>query len=126
MFIHIERSVAFTKTGMVREWSPSRRSTLTHFPGPWREERLRRMSSRDWQDGYEALEHPAEACTDTHEFCVVIVHTAVRNKRTCECRSTRDIIGSSLSVQAQFTEHPVCVIADGLHHRYRNLGLGTR
>ena len=34
-----ERSVAFTKTGVVREWSPSRRSTLTHFPGPWREER---------------------------------------------------------------------------------------
>ena len=55
------------------------------------------MSSRDWQDGYEALEHPAEACTDTHELCVVVVHTAVRNKRTCECRSTRDIIGSSLS-----------------------------
>ena len=71
------------------------------------------MSSRDWQDGFEALEHPAEACTDTHEFCVVIVHTAVRNKRTCECRSTRDIIGSSLSVPG-----PV--------HRCRNLGLGTR
>ena len=112
-----KRSVAFTKTGVVREWSPSRRSTLTHVPGPWREERLRRMSSRDWQDGYEALEHPAEACTDTHEFCVVVVHTAVRNKRT-------DIIGSSLSVPGAV--HRVCVIADGLHHRYRNLGLGTR
>ena len=81
------------------------------------------MSSRDWQDGYEALKHPAEACADTHEFCVVVVHTAVRNKRTCECRSTRDIIGSSLSVPGPV---PVCVIADGLHHRYRNLGLGTR
>ena len=79
-----ERSVAFTKTGVAREWSPSRRSTLTHFPGPWREKRLRRMSSRDWQDGYEALEHTAEACTDTHEFYVVVVRTAVRNKRTCD------------------------------------------
>ena len=81
------------------------------------------MSSRDWQDGYEALVHPAEACTDTHEFCVVVVHIAKEPVSV-------DLHGTSLAVhsrsQAQFTEHPVCVIADGLHHRYRNLGLGTR
>ena len=58
---------------------------MTHVPGHWREERLRRMSSRDWQDGYEISEHPAEACTDTHESCVVartMARTKIRRNAT--------------------------------------------
>ena len=77
-----ERSVAFTMTGVVREWSPSRRSTVTHAcPGPLVGREVTKMSSRDWHDGYEAPEHLAEACTDTHESCVVVTRKAVRKMR---------------------------------------------
>ena len=73
-------AVAFMNIGAVSEWTPSRRSNVTHFPGHWPDEKLRKTSSRDWQAGYESPEHLAEACRDTHESCVV-TRTAARKTR---------------------------------------------
>ena len=76
-----ETLVAFMYTGVVREWTPSSRSTMTHIPGHWPEERSSRMSSRDWQGGSEATDpHAAVACRDTHESCVVTGMAAARTR----------------------------------------------
>ena len=84
-------AVAFMNTGVFRECTPSRRFNVTHFPGHWPEERLRRTSSRDWQAGYEDAEHLAEACRDTHESCVV-TRTAAR--KTISRKDTSNPISS--------------------------------
>ena len=72
---------------------------MTHFPGHWPDEKLRKMSSRDWQAGYESPEHLAETCTDTHESCVV-----TRRARAARKMRNRTSYGYIINVHAKLLE----------------------